>query len=512
MAKLTLATLNNLQNENTAVAIVNSNSTNITVAMENTLSRDGSSPNYMAADLDINSHKILNIPDPVDPSDIVRLTDLQNLPTPTEPNNPVRLVDLEEAVFNPATVPDINTVKYIAQTTTSGQKAQARTNIDAAILSGTNTFPEAQTFTVAPVFTDPSGSRTALGLGTSSTVNTGTSGTTIPLLNGTNTWANAQTFTAAPVFTDASGSRTALGLGTAAVKNTGTSGNTVPLLDGSNTWSNAQTFTAAPVFSALAGTQVAIDMPAAMRGYIDGLTLAYNNTTSFQILNGVCVDSTNARIIKQTGNYTKSTSSWAVGSGNGGLDTGSIAANKWYHVYAILRSDTGVVDYLFSESASAPTMPTNYDYKRRIGSISTDGSSQFMSFVQYGDEFYWSTPIQTINVTDPGTSAVTRTLSVPTGVKVCCICAVLANVSSASSYAPGSVYLSSLDLADVVPSTSCASIASYVNSAVGLEDGSVVRVWSNTSGQIRSRLQVSGAGTSLIIITLGWVDLRGKNA
>ncbi len=59
----------------------------------------------------------------------------------------------------------------------------------------------------------------------------------VPRLGTINTWALAQTFTAAPVFTDQSGSRTALGLGTAAVKNTGTSGNTVPLLDGANVWS-----------------------------------------------------------------------------------------------------------------------------------------------------------------------------------------------------------------------------------------------------------------------------------
>lgn len=54
------------------------------------------------------------------------------------------------------------------------------------------------------------------GLGTAATQNTGTSGGTLPFLNGTNTWANAQTFTTAPVFTDQSGSRTALGLGSAA--------------------------------------------------------------------------------------------------------------------------------------------------------------------------------------------------------------------------------------------------------------------------------------------------------
>ena len=64
-----------------------------------------------------------------------------------------------------------------------------------------------------------------------------------------NTWALAQTFTTAPVFTDASGSRTALGLGTAAVANTGTSGNNIPFLNGINTWANGQTFSSTVVFS-----------------------------------------------------------------------------------------------------------------------------------------------------------------------------------------------------------------------------------------------------------------------
>lgn len=57
------------------------------------------------------------------------------------------------------------------------------------------------------------------------------------------TWALTQTFTFAPVFIDQSGSRTALGLGTAATQNTGTSGATIPLLNGTNTWSATQAFT-----------------------------------------------------------------------------------------------------------------------------------------------------------------------------------------------------------------------------------------------------------------------------
>jgi len=131
------------------------------------------------------------------------------------------------------------------------------------LLDGANTWSLTQTYTVAPVFTDQSGSRTALGLGTAATQNTGTSGGTVPLLNGANTWSTTQTYTLAPVFTDQSGSRTALGLGTAATQNTGTSGATVPFLNGTNTWANAQTFTAAPVFTNQSGSRTALGLGSA---------------------------------------------------------------------------------------------------------------------------------------------------------------------------------------------------------------------------------------------------------
>lgn len=77
-------------------------------------------------------------------------------------------------------------------------------------------------------------SRTNLGLGTSAIVNTGTSGATIPLLNGANTWASVQTLSVAPVFTDASGTRTALGLGSVATLTSGVAaGNLDPVVVGS---------------------------------------------------------------------------------------------------------------------------------------------------------------------------------------------------------------------------------------------------------------------------------------
>ncbi len=80
MAKLTLTDPSSLQNENSFIAQVAANNQAIETALENTLSRDGTSPNTMSADLDMNSNQILN------------------LPTPTEPNDPVRLTDLEGSV------------------------------------------------------------------------------------------------------------------------------------------------------------------------------------------------------------------------------------------------------------------------------------------------------------------------------------------------------------------------------------------------------------------------------
>lgn len=87
----------------------------------------------------------------------------------------------------------------------------------------------------------------ASALGTAAFANTGTSGATLGFLNTANTWLLAQTFTVAPVFSDASGTRTALGLGTAAVQNTGTSGANLPFLNGTNTWSGVQSFNSGDV-------------------------------------------------------------------------------------------------------------------------------------------------------------------------------------------------------------------------------------------------------------------------
>lgn len=78
MSKLVLNDISNLQNETSSSVLLNTNNALIEDALENTLSRDGTSPNAMESDLDMNSYRITNLPEPTNASEAVRLIDLTN--------------------------------------------------------------------------------------------------------------------------------------------------------------------------------------------------------------------------------------------------------------------------------------------------------------------------------------------------------------------------------------------------------------------------------------------------
>lgn len=72
-------------------------------------------------------------------------------------------------------------------------------------------------------------------------------------------------------------------------------------------------------------------------------------------------------------------------TGLGGLDTGVLAASTWYSVWRI-GTLAGARGFLFSLSASAPTMPVGYTLKARIGWFRTDGTANKypLSIQQFG--------------------------------------------------------------------------------------------------------------------------------
>ena len=198
---------------------------------------------------------------------------------------------------------------------------------------------------------------------------------------------------------------------------------------------------------------------------------------------------------------------WAVGgtpgTPAGGLDTG-VVGNGTYHIFLIKRPDTGVVDALFSLSASAPTMPTNYTKKRRIGSIIRSAGA-ILLFTHRSDFFELTTPVLDVDITNPGTSAVTRTLaSVPTGIVV----EAVMNVYIERSTNAFILYLSPLTATDSAASATTGMIT--LGAAVASGSAGQVRLHTNTSAQIRSRFSLSGAGDALRIATRGWFDTRGR--
>lgn len=85
MTKVPLDSVGSLIEATTARNVINNNFDDIETAFDNTLSRDGTSPNQMGAVLDMNSHAIINLPDgvtsqePVSMSQFITETDaLQN--------------------------------------------------------------------------------------------------------------------------------------------------------------------------------------------------------------------------------------------------------------------------------------------------------------------------------------------------------------------------------------------------------------------------------------------------
>lgn len=170
MAKLTLVDLASLQNETTAIQTINSNNALIEQAIENSLSRDGTLPNQLEADLDVNSQRVIN------------------LATPEAGTDAARLIDIQDAAFPTIVIPSLagNGGKILTNDTTvlNWQTPTSITGI--GDLKSTNNLSE---------LTDKPTARTTLGLGTAAVTDIGTSGDTVPKLNGTNTWSATQTFT-----------------------------------------------------------------------------------------------------------------------------------------------------------------------------------------------------------------------------------------------------------------------------------------------------------------------------
>ncbi len=150
---------------------------------------------------------------------------------------------------------------------------------------------------------------------------------------------------------------------------------------------------------------------AILTGFISGLIYQNNAgdaTNDLDHAAGSCMDATGAYPIVEAALTKRSDANWAVGTGAGALDTGSVGDSDYY-IWAIARSDTGVTDILYSLSSTAPTVPANYDFKRLIGWFKRTGGA-IVAFKTYetaggGLQLLWSSPTLDVNLATTLTTA-----------------------------------------------------------------------------------------------------------
>lgn len=303
---------------------------------------------------------------------------------------------------------------------------------------------------------------------------------------------------------DGSGSQTIDGAATVTVP---TGAGAILFTDGSNWYTLGKNFFQAGAGISFNTATAPFTVSAQIPGFLSGLTLSTAGSSStMSVAAGAANDAANAALMILSSAISKTTATWAAGTGNGGLDSGvsggAIATSTWYHFYIIENPSTGDVDIIFSTNATAPiTLPSGYTLYRRIGSAKTNGSSQWTLFRQYGDEFIWDVPILDVNGISPTGSTTLHTLTVPTGINV------LARINAALN---ASAYGSAVLLQSGTNSSSAPGTPAGNTSLTTQTNGTIHGQFSfitSTSAQIRQQ----GSGTStLYIVTTGWVDARGK--
>jgi hypothetical protein len=256
------------------------------------------------------------------------------------------------------------------------------------------------------------------------------------------------------------------------------------------------------------------------RSYLAGYGMANGGdaVNDIDVAAGSCRSLANTDNILLAATMTKQLDvAWAVGTNQGGRATGVAIANGTYHVFVIKRPDTGVIDVAYDSSATGANIATNtnaaYTEKRRIGSILREGGS-IVAFTQLGEEFLRKTSVLDVSAANPGTGAVARTLSVPTGIQVWA----LANWAYVQAWAgtQPTVYISELDKNDEAPLSTAAPLGQgmdLMTVATGTNTSAfgTIKTRTSTAAQVRSRLSVSDANVTLYAATLGWIDQRGRD-
>lgn len=242
----------------------------------------------------------------------------------------------------------------------------------------------------------------------------------------------------------------------------------------------------------------------AVGSWIDGLLLS-NNTTNPNTHVDFAAGSARSGSSFVTSASTMAkrlNGTWAVGTGNGGLDAGAVAANATYFAYALRKDSDLSFDVVLSTSATiggvTTTLLTGYTIVKQIGVVLTDGSSVIRPFTMYPrDEYTFTTPIKdAVNLATSTTSALLA-LTVPNGVKA----KAKLRIQFTSTATTNALLVHDTAQGTLAAGvTSDGGIAGAIQVASGFAIGSS-EIWTNTSRQVR---HVAGAAGNIWVWTDGF--------
>lgn len=237
-----------------------------------------------------------------------------------------------------------------------------------------------------------------------------------------------------------------------------------------------------------------------LSGYLFGCTLSRNTgtpNTKIDIQAGQACDGSGLAMMNLAAVATVDTGT----VGANGLDTGTLAASKWYHVWVIGKLDGTTAGFMDRADLAglSPTLPTGYVFKRRVGSVLTSGSTQFIDFQQNGDNFRWSIPPLDGNNAATTSSYAALLISVPLGVVV----EAWGNVNSIGGVP---LQIRPPFASDAAVTNSASPLATSGPPSAGFVGGK----WlcrTNTTSQIQ---WASTSASNSYLTTEGWLDTRGR--
>ncbi len=195
----------------------------------------------------------------------------------------------------------------------------------------------------------------------------------------------------------------------------------------------------------------------------------------------------------------------ALVMGINGLDTGLLATSTWYSIWVIWNGTTAAG--LLSLSATAPTMPSGYTHKARVGWVRTDGTANKypLSFSQYGKK---------VQYTVSASSNVPNLPIMCSGVQGSILAPTWAAISIAGYVPPTSGLIEFVAATDtgggaiaVTPNSSYGNISSLTNPPPIVASSNNGNPWKSKAGLILEGGNIyvaASAGTALACI--GWED------